>query len=177
MLTSRQVLVVAPHPDDETLGAGGTLLKLAKAGAQLHWLLVTSAEGVMTGVYVRRQQAQVEAVRGAYPFDGFDWLRLPTTRLGGEEPAALIDKLGTIVNKVRPDTILVPHAGDAHDDHAACHAAALAACKSFRMAEMGVSRVLAMEIPSETDAAAPTPDRSFLPTVTVDISDELPRKL
>ena len=40
-MTAR-ILVVAPHPDDETLGCGGTLLRLAHEGAQIAWLIVTS---------------------------------------------------------------------------------------------------------------------------------------
>ena len=37
------VLVIAPHPDDETLGCGGTLLKHKSMGHKCHWLIVTSA--------------------------------------------------------------------------------------------------------------------------------------
>ena len=36
------ILVVAPHPDDETLGAGGLLLRAAAAGREIHWLIVTA---------------------------------------------------------------------------------------------------------------------------------------
>ena len=37
----KNIIVVAPHPDDETLGCGGTLLKHSKNGDRIHWLIVT----------------------------------------------------------------------------------------------------------------------------------------
>lgn len=37
-----KTIVVSPHPDDETLGAGGTILKLISQGAQVVWLNVTN---------------------------------------------------------------------------------------------------------------------------------------
>ena len=36
-----RILVVAPHPDDELLGCGGTLLRYASEGATIAWLIVT----------------------------------------------------------------------------------------------------------------------------------------
>lgn len=177
MLSSANVLVVAPHPDDETLGAGGTLLRLKDQGARLHWLLVTSAAGGgYDDAYVARQKSQVEAVRDAYPFDALHWLGLPASQLYRADRASLIDRMRALIAEIRPETVFVPHAHDAHDDHGAVHHATLAACKSFHMTGLGVRRVLAMEILSETDAAPPAAARAFLPTVTIDISAQLARK-
>jgi LmbE family N-acetylglucosaminyl deacetylase len=177
LLNGTCALVIAPHPDDETLGAGGTLLRLKETGARLHWLLVTSAAGAgYSDDYVARQKKQVEAVRNAYPFDGFEWFGLPASQIYRTDRAALIDRMRTLIAKVRPEIIFVPHAHDVHDDHGAVHQATLAACKSFYMKDLGVSRVLAMDILSETDAAAPLAGTAFLPTVSVDISAHLARK-
>jgi LmbE family N-acetylglucosaminyl deacetylase len=177
LLSSSSALVIAPHPDDETLGAGGTLLRLKEAGARIVWLLVTSAAGAgYDDAYVAQQKSQVDAVRNAYPFDGFHWFGLPASQLHRADRAVLVDRLRTLIAEIRPATIFVPHAHDAHDDHGAVHQAALAACKSFYMRELGVSRILAMEILSETDAAPPSAASAFLPTVTVDISGQLARK-
>ena len=63
------VLSIAVHPDDETLGCGATLLKHAAAGAELHWLVVTAAtEPSYSAAAIAQQAEQVEAVRQAYPF-------------------------------------------------------------------------------------------------------------
>ena len=40
-----KILVISTHPDDETLGMGGTLLKKRDGGDVLYWMIVTSAHG------------------------------------------------------------------------------------------------------------------------------------
>ena len=42
----KKVLVIAPHPDDETLGVGGTILKLSASGAEVYWLIVTEQKKI-----------------------------------------------------------------------------------------------------------------------------------
>ena len=56
-------LVVAVHPDDETLGAGGTLLKHLARGEEVHWLIVTAAKA--PGVPDRGSMAHPLAPRWA----------------------------------------------------------------------------------------------------------------
>ena len=56
------ILVIAPHPDDELLGCGGTLLRSKSEGAQLGWLIVTgiSEETGWSGQEAREQQQKIE---------------------------------------------------------------------------------------------------------------------
>ena len=62
-----RVIVIAPHPDDETLGCGATLLKHAAAGDEVHWLIMTTAHGgPWSDETVRRKAAEVDAVAAAY---------------------------------------------------------------------------------------------------------------
>jgi LmbE family N-acetylglucosaminyl deacetylase len=177
-VTLGDILVVAPHPDDETLGAGGTLLRAREAGHRIHWLLLTAAAAEKWGdAYVDTQRSQVEAVRKAFPFDTFSWWGVPASGLARANTGELVDRLRDTLGQLRPETVIVPHAGDAHDDHGAAFAVATAAAKSFRMPSFGVRRVMAMDILSETDAAPPVLPRSFLPTISVDIGAQLGRKL
>jgi len=37
-----KILVIAPHPDDETLGCGGTILKHKDLRDQIYWLIITN---------------------------------------------------------------------------------------------------------------------------------------
>ena len=178
MLNSERVLIIAPHPDDETLGAGGTLLKLKANGAEIFWLLITCATApTYSDKYIAKQELQINAVRAAYPFDGFEWLKLSASEVGAVDRAELVDRIRSTISKIKPETIFVPHCHDVHDDHRITFEASLAACKSFYMEDLGVRRIYAMDIPSETDAAPPLAGTSFLPTVTVDISSTLDHKL
>lgn len=60
----RQVLVIAPHPDDESIGAGGTIARLAQAGAEVHVIVVTDGEATIGSPHrpaetARRRRAEV----------------------------------------------------------------------------------------------------------------------
>ena len=172
------ILVVAVHPDDETLGCGGTLLKSAARGDTLHWLLVTSAfEPDYSRVQIEQQGEQVETVRMAYPFDTLHWLKFPTTRLETIPLNDLIAAIREVVQKVRPSIVFTPHCSDIHSDHRVTFQAVSSVIKPFYMRQLGIRRVLSCEVLSETDATPPLAGNTFLPNVFVDISDTLERKL
>jgi LmbE family N-acetylglucosaminyl deacetylase len=173
-----RVLAIAPHPDDETLGCGGTLLRHRAEGDELHWLLVTDASGPLwDDGYRQLQREQVEAVEAAFPFASLTWLRQPSTRLDALPMADLVEAIRDVIVAVRPDTVYVPNRSDAHSDHRVVFRAATAALKSFYLGGLGVRRVLAFESPSETDAAPALAEDAFVPNVFVDVSSTLERKL
>ncbi len=173
-----KVLSISVHPDDETLGCGGALLKHAAAGDELHWLLVTAAKAPdFPPAQIRRQAGQVKAVQAAYPFNQLHWLKLPTTRLETLPLNQVVDRLREVMETVHPEVVYVPHRGDVHSDHRVVHDAAMAITKSFYMRSYGIRRVLACEVLSETDASPALAGTAFLPQVLVDISSTLDRKV
>lgn len=175
---SYNVLAIAVHPDDETLGCGATLLKCVEKGVPIHWLLVTAAaDSSYSAEHIEQQRRQVQAVEKAYPFAQLHWLKLPTTRLETLPLNQVVNALREVVEQVRPEVIYLPHRGDVHSDHRVVHDAAMAVTKSFYMRQYGIRRILACEILSETDAAYPTAGCAFLPNVYVDVSDTFERKL
>jgi len=172
------ILVVAPHPDDEMLGAGGTLLRTKAQGNDVHWLVMTSAhEPRWDADYIHTQERQVNAVKDALQPDSFQWWKLPASGLAREDRGKLIDRMRTLIATCRATTLILPHSGDAHDDHHIAHAVGVAAAKSFHMKELGIRRIMSMEILSETDAAPPVPERVFFPNIIIDISPYLDMKL
>jgi len=175
---NRKVMVVAPHPDDETLGCGGTLLKYAGEGAGLCWVVVTTAgSDLFSSNVIAQQKSQVEAVRTAYPFDRFHWLNAPAAGLTEAQLPGLVRELADVAEEVRPEIVFVPNSSDVHSDHRLVFAACAGAFKSFYMKRLGIRRLLAYETLSETDAATPSPLPPFTPTTFVDISATLERKL
>jgi LmbE family N-acetylglucosaminyl deacetylase len=174
----RRILVVATHPDDETLGCGGTLLKLVQHGARIFWVLVTAAlEPDYSADYIAMQAKQVENVRQAYPFESLTWLKYPTTRLDALPLASLIVALQKCLAQIRPECVFIPNRSDVHSDHRVVFHALSAVLKPIYMCSLGVNRILACESISETDAAPPLPECAFLPTVFVDVGETFERKM
>jgi N-acetylglucosamine malate deacetylase 1 len=173
-----RVLAIAAHPDDETLGCGGTLLRHLADGDEIHWLIVSEASGPRwDDAYRQVQRDQVQAVDEAFPFTSRTWLGQPSTQLDTLPLADLVEGIREVVVTVRPEVVYLPNRSDAHSDHRVVSSAASAALKSFYLGELGVRRVLAFESPSETDAAPTWAEGAFVPNVYVDISATLERKL
>jgi len=172
-----RILVVAPHPDDETLGCGGTLLRHAAHGASMHWLVVTamSESHGFAAERIAARAKEIDAVAAAYPFSAVHQAGLPTTRLDTVPMADLIDAIGKVMHAARPDTVYVPYRNDAHSDHAAVFDAAVACCKSFR--NPNIRQVYAYETLSETEFGMRPDDPGFRPNLFVDMSPWLDRKL
>ncbi len=166
---SATVLVVAVHPDDETLGCGGTLLRHAAGGDGVHWCIVTgiSEAGGWAGDAVARREEEIRAVSAHYGFAGVHRLSFPSARLSEQSLGDVVEALGDVIRAVAPDTVYLPFPWDVHSDHRAAFQAGYACVKWFRYPS--VRRVLAMETPSETDFA-PSAGPVFAPNVFVDVS-------
>ena len=173
-----RVLVIAPHPDDETLGCGGTLLKHLAAGDSVSWVIVTKAhEPRWSAEVIERRERQIKQVSAAYGFAKKFRLTFPAGRLDTVPLEDLLFAINDIVTEVRPDWIYTVHAGDVHSDHRAVFDATMSAVKSFNSGSEGVSRLLSYETISSTDATPPAAATVFLPNVYCDITPFLERKL
>jgi LmbE family N-acetylglucosaminyl deacetylase len=168
----KKVMVVAVHPDDETLGAGGTLLRLKDQGVELHWLIVTTL--LKSDSYYDTREQEIAQVSKAYGFSGVHRFDLPTTKLDEISKGELIGKFAQVLDLIRPDTLILPFAKDVHTDHQRSFEAAFSAVKSFR--RPFVQRLYMMETLSETDYAPALTENAFLPNFFVDITDYIERK-
>jgi LmbE family N-acetylglucosaminyl deacetylase len=174
----KRCLVISVHPDDETLGCGGTLLKLGRQGIRLDWLIVTRAwTPAWTASVIRAKAGEVQAVAKAYGMASVRKLGLPTTRLDRVPAHRLIAALAGAVREVRPDTVFLVHGGDVHTDHRLVFEAAASVFKRFRLADLGVERILSYETLSSTGASVSPAALPFLPTVYSDITGLLEDKL
>jgi N-acetylglucosamine malate deacetylase 1 len=170
-----RVLVIAPHPDDETLGCGGTLLSLREQGTELTWLIVTSAEGIgWTPERLRQRETEIAEVARLVGFSRVVNLGLPASRLDTVPRAELVEKLSAEFRSYTPSQVFLPSGWDAHSDHRVVFEAASACTKWFR--HPYVRRVLAYETLSETGFGLDSAP-GFCPNYFVDISNFLERKL
>jgi LmbE family N-acetylglucosaminyl deacetylase len=175
-LQKNSVLVIAPHPDDETLGCGGTLLRHAANGDLIHWLIVTDMIPAMfSHERIAKRENEISRVASKYGFASVNRLHFPATRLGDISDNIFIDAVSEIIRKICPHTVYLPFMRDVHSDHRRVFDVALACTKTFRFPS--VKRVLMMEVLSETEFASPVASEFFTPNVYVDISDYMDRKL
>lgn len=170
-----KVLIVSPHPDDETLGAGGALLKLKKRAHEIFWLNVTDmkTQDGWEESKVARRRRQIDSVKRHYGFDGFYNLELPPTQLKSIGESSLIGAIKEIYDEVKPEWIIIPGQYDAHSDHHVVYHCCMAAAKTFRAPY--IKRVTTMEIASETEFGFQK--EKFEPNLFIDITDELEGKL
>jgi N-acetylglucosamine malate deacetylase 1 len=171
-----RILVVAPHPDDETLGVGGALLRYRNEGHSIGWLIVTDvpADYGWSVEQYKNRESQISQVSDALGFEKVYRLKMPSTKLDTIPSAEIISKIREVVVDFEPTDIFIPHHGDAHTDHYIANKATLSCAKSFRA--KCVERVLAYETLSETEFGV-YPESSFTPNTFVDISGFLNEKL
>jgi LmbE family N-acetylglucosaminyl deacetylase len=168
-----KVLVLAVHPDDETLGCGGTLLKYKANNDEIHWLICTDID--KNHSYYNRRQEEIKNVSKMYNFDTVNNLELKTMQVDEYSMSELIGKISKIINEVKPNIIYLPFKGDVHSDHRKIFEAAYSCTKSFRYPF--VKKIYMIETLSETEFAPSTKEDSFIPNVFVDISKFMDKKI
>ena len=174
-----KTLIVAPHPDDELLGCGGTLLRRVEEGGTVAWLLMTAMtkEAGWSVTKIEQRSAEIDKVREGLHIaqHHFYALGFPTAELDQIAMSLLVKRISGVFSDFQPDEVLLPYPGDAHSDHRMTFDAASACTKWFRYPS--VKRVLAYETPSETDFGIDPCKSEFKPNFFVDISEQLDQKI
>lgn len=161
-----KVVVVAVHPDDETIGCGGTIIKHLNRGDEIHCVLVTKGNP--------KQEVIWNKVKDAYHFTSVTELDFQELDLMDKSLNELIPPLSKAISAIQPQTIIIPNRSDAHSDHKAIFNAVASCTKAFRYPF--IEKVLMMEVISETDFALPLPEGQFIANYYVDITKEFEKK-
>ena len=173
-----KVLVISAHPDDETLGCGGTLLRHKACGDSIHWLIMTIPHGVnWTPTTVSAKAKEVEDVSKAYGMESVIRCPFTSTECDVVKHSKIITRLRDEIAAIRPQIIYVVHGGDVHTDHRIVHSALASAVKMFEMRDFGIQKILSYETLSSTEAGMANPATAFVPQVFCDISNYLEEKL
>lgn len=124
---ARRVVVLAPHPDDEVLGCGGTVLQLNRGGASSVTVCVTNGErlhGDPSRVVAVTRQNEARHAAGMMGCREPLFLGLPDGGVNSLVPT-LTRELRRVFDEQAPDLVFAPSPIDYHDDHIATAAAAL----------------------------------------------------
>lgn len=167
------VLVVAPHADDEVLGCGGVLAKYSSMGANTYVAIMTNAN---VGAPLLFSESKIQEIR-AEAIEAHAVLKVketfffefPAPRLETYPAFEISNKISDLIRRLDIDTLYIPHAGDMHKDHEVIHYASLVAARPVN--NCPVRNIYTYETLSETDWAPPFGSTVFIPNVFVDISD------
>ena len=168
-----RILVVAVHPDDETLGCGGTLLKHKSKKDEINWLICTTIDKRKKNYQIREKE--INKVSKLYGFNSVHNLRLKTMRVDEYSMSILIEKISKVINTVKPNIIYLPFKSDVHSDHRNIFEASYSCTKSFRYPF--IKKIYMMETLSETEYAPSSKEDSFIPNTFVDISAYMNKKI
>lgn len=170
------ILVIAPHPDDEILGVGGTMIKHVQSGNAVHVCIVTrGVEPFFSNDLIETTRGEARVCHRTIGIKETFFLDFPSVILDKEYRHEINGKLLDVIQKTLPDEVYIPHWGDMQKDHQIVTEACMVALRPKY--EHIVKQIYAYETLSETGWNIPNVQNEFIPNVYVDISEQLQAKL
>lgn len=171
-----KILVVSAHPDDEILGAGGTLVRHRENGDEIAWLIVTNLyekDGFSKEV-IEKRALEIQRISDELRMKVFK-LDYSTMKLSNRDLIDMVPSVSKIFSEFKPERIYILNRTDAHSDHRVVFDAVMACTKSFRYPY--IREVFMYECISETEFAPALPEKVFQPNCYIDITEQLEEKL
>lgn len=154
-----KILVLAPHGDDEVLGCGGTIAKYSRKH-KVHVCYITEPfYPKWSYQYIDNRLKETDKVKKLLNIHQIHFLCYETCNIDKVPQMELNDRLKHIIDKIKPEVLLIPDSEDTHKDHRLVHESAVT-CMKYNDS---VKKVLSYEVPEARY-------KSFTPNVYVDIS-------
>jgi len=171
-----RVLVIAPHPDDETLGVGGTICRHVADGDDAHLIVMTETyPPVWQESEKVRRQAETRQAADVLGIESVTFAGFPTVKLNAVPAIDLAGYLIAQFRRLKPERVYAPPVGDVNQDHEAVFRAALVACRPLPGST--VKTLLSYEIAPTARFANPADAARWMPTTYVDVTATIDRKL
>jgi len=171
----KKMVVIAPHPDDETLGVGGTIAKFINNGTKVSVLIVS---GHLPPLYSEKdfEITHQEAINAfnSLGVQKSKFLKIPATTVHEIPVAVLNKKIGSFIKDESPDFVLIPFP-DRHIDHRTIFESAVVCCRPISPNAPKI--ILAYETLSETHWNVPGIEPSFIPEFYVNIDTTIETKV
>lgn len=173
---SMNILVIAPHADDEIIGVGGTILKYIADNHSVYVCIVTKGyEPLFSKELIDVIFKESKECHNYLGIKETFYLNLPASLVETVNRNELNEKLLQLIDKLEPDMVFIPHYGDMQKDHQLIAEATMVALRPKYRHK--VKAIYSYETLSETEWSIPHISNSFLPNVYCDISDYLHDKL
>jgi LmbE family N-acetylglucosaminyl deacetylase len=170
------IMVIAAHPDDEVLGCGGVIARHSTQGDEVHVVVATRGiPEIYAPELIEESRSELKAAHDLLKVTETHFLDFPAPKLDTIPGYELADEIKKVINRVKPETVYLPHGGDIHLDHRAVYTATLVAARPAN--DCSVRQLLCYETLSETEWAPLTGGGAFLPTVFINITDYLETKM
>ena len=169
-----KILVIAPHPDDEALGCGGTIVRHNRSGDIVYLCIVTKGYTPdWSEQFLKNRKEEIANANRILGIKKTYFLNFPTVKLDTFPQKDLNDSISKVIDEVQPDIVYLPHRGDLNKDHRLVFDAALVAIRPI--GKHKIQRALSYETLSETEwGLAISP---FIPNIYIDISGALSKKI
>jgi LmbE family N-acetylglucosaminyl deacetylase len=173
------ILIVAPHADDEILGCGGIISKYAGNGDDVYIVIVTNANigapDLFSADDINKVRNEALKAHQLLKVTKTFFLDFPAPRLETHPSYEISDAITKIIYENNIHSMFIPHKGDIHRDHTVVYYSCLVAARPIN--NCPVKTILSYETLSETEWSSPTAGDVFMPNVFIDITQFLPDKL
>jgi len=171
----KKIVVISPHPDDETLGVGGTIKRFSEMGKEIYIITIS---GHMPPLYnkesyevTKKEASKVFKLLGV---SKYEYLDIPATKVNEMPRADINNKIYNFVKKIKPEMVFIPFP-DRHIDHKVIFDASVVACRPNKLDAPKI--LLAYETLSETHWNVPGIEPTFNPNFFINIDNFLDFKL
>lgn len=161
----KNILIIAPHADDEILGCGATMAKEIANGNNVYVLICTNAHvgapELFSGELIKQIRLEALTAHKLLGVKETAFLDFPAPALDQYPRYKMTNQMSEVIRKFEVDTVYIPHRGDCHKDHAIVHDCAMVACRP--LVNCKVKHVYAYETLSETEWGEPIASDFFVP--------------
>lgn len=176
------VLIIAAHPDDETLGCGGTIAKCAVQNTDAHILIL--GEGIQARSQtpqhgnkpsIDRLQENAKKAAKILGATSLSFESYPDNRFDTVPLLDIVKTIESYVNRFQPRTVFTHHGGDLNVDHSITARATMTAVRP--MEQSPVHALVTYETLSSTEWSFNRVSTPFTPSLFIDITDQMGKKI